>query len=67
MGIVEAISNVAAAIKSFFGFATQKDSEKNAAPIVQSKEANAEAKAVDKSREAIKDNDLDEIRKEAAE
>lgn len=65
--IVGLIKNAFGALASLFGYAQQRDGEKNAADMKQAKEASAEAAAVDKTRAALVKNDLNELRKEAAE
>ena len=61
------LSNAFGAIKEVFGFARQRDAEKNSPEMVQAKEAKDEVSAVDKTREALAKGDIDELRKEASE
>lgn len=67
MDFTALIANAFGAIKALFGFAKQRDAEKNSPAMEQAKEAKLEAAALDATREAIAKKDLDELRKEAAE
>ena len=67
MNFLELISNALGAVKEFFGYARQRDTEKNTPQMLQAKEAAEETRANDQTREAIAKGDLDELRKEAAE
>jgi len=66
-GIVTALSNLFGSVREIFGFASQKDAEKNTPAMVQSVEARREAAAMDKTRAAISAGDAKEIRRELAE
>jgi hypothetical protein len=67
VGFLELIGNALGAVKEFFGFAKQRDSERNTPDMKQAKEAKGEAAAVDQTRVALAKKDLDELRREAAE
>jgi hypothetical protein len=67
MGIIALIGNAFAAVKSYFGWAKQRDGESNSPDMKQAKEAKTEAAAVDQTRTALAKKDLDELRREAAE
>jgi hypothetical protein len=60
-------ANVAGAVKEFFGLQSKKLDLRNTAKIQQNVEAQREAAALDKTREAIANGDLEEIRKELSE
>ncbi len=67
MGILEAITAGLQAVAKVFGYAQQRDAEKNTAPMQQGAEAVQEQKADDAVNEAIKNKDVDQIRKDLAE
>lgn len=67
MGILEAITAGFKAVAKVFGYAQQRDQEKNTAPVQQGAEAVQEQKAQDAVNTAIKNKDTDEIRKDLAE
>jgi hypothetical protein len=67
MDFVGLIKNAFEAIASVFGYAKQRDAEKNAPDMVQAKEAATETAALDQTRTALAKKDLDELRREAAE
>lgn len=66
-GIIEAIGNLFGAIKSVFGFAEQRETEKNAPDVQAAAAAQNEQNAQDKTRAAIAGGDIDEERRELAE
>lgn len=61
------MGQIAAAIAAVFNWMTGRNATKNAAPIVAAKTAQNIADADAKTDEAIKNKDLDELRKESAE
>ena len=66
-GITTLIGNIASAAASVFGFAKQRDTEKNAAPIVAGKERQKEQQATDGINASIAKGDVSQIRKDLAE
>jgi hypothetical protein len=60
-------ANACGAVKEFFGFQSKKLDLRNTQKIQQNVEAQREAAAVDKTRQALAKGDLEELRKEAAE
>jgi len=50
-----------------FGFWRQKDAQKNTPAMIAAKQAQREQQAADKTNEALRKNDLEELRKEASE
>ena len=62
-----AIGNIFRAIAEFCGLVKQRDAEKNAAPVIQAKTAQDAVNADAVTDEAIKNKNLDELRKESAE
>lgn len=67
MDFTALISNAFAAIGQLFGFARQRDSEKNAPAVQAAAAAQKEQNAQDKTKAALAKGDLDEIRKELSE
>jgi hypothetical protein len=61
------LKSLFAAVAAGFSWATGRNATKNAAPIVAAKTAQNVADADAKTDEAIKNKDLDELRKESAE
>ncbi len=67
MGIIALISNLLAAVKAAFGFATQRDAERNAPNVQAAAEAQKEQSAEDVTKKAIADKDIEEERRELSE
>jgi len=67
MDIVAMIQAVAGAVGRVFGWAQQRDTEKNQAPIVAGKMRVQDQSAVDRVNVEIKKGDIDAIRKDLAE
>lgn len=65
--ILELISNALGALKEMFGFAKQRDSEKNAPAMQAAAQAQKEQDAQDRTRTAIARHDLAQERRELAE
>jgi hypothetical protein len=65
--ILSLISNFFSAGASYFGYAKQRDAEKNAPAIQQAANAAQEQSQADKTNKAIAASDTDELRKELAE
>jgi hypothetical protein len=60
------LSNLFRAIAEALGLVRQRDTELNTEAMRKALEAKREAAAVDRTREAIRKKDLDELRKEIA-
>lgn len=67
MDFTALISNAFGAIKEFFGFARQRDTEENSPAMQKALESKREAAATDKTRAALAQANLDQIRKDLAE
>lgn len=67
MDIISLISNAFGAVQEFFGFARQRDAEKNAPEVQAAAAAQKELDAEDKTKKAIAKEDLDEERRELSE
>ena len=67
MGIVDAITAGFKAVASIFGFAAQKDAQKNAAPVVAAKVAQNEQNEVAAETKATATEDLTKSRNELSE
>jgi len=67
MGFLSLISNAFAAIGQVFGFARQRDEEKNSPAVQAAAAAQKEQNAEDQTRAALAKADLNEIRKELSE
>lgn len=67
MDFIGLIKNAFGAIAEVFGFARQRDAEENSPQMEAAKEAKSETAAADKTRAALAKNDLEELRREAAE
>jgi hypothetical protein len=67
MDFIGLIKNALGAIAQVFGYAKQRDAEKNAPDMRQAAVAKDEAAAVDQTRAALAKKNLDELRKEASE
>lgn len=60
------LSSLFRAIAEALGLVRQRDAESNTADMKRALEAKREAVAVDRTREAIRKKDIDELRKELA-
>ena len=67
MGFIDLISNALGVLKGWLGFAQQKDSEKNAAPVVAGKVRAQDQAATDAVNQTIKKGDINAIRNDLAE
>lgn len=68
---MKTISNFFAAIAAFFGYAQQRSAEKNSPEMKANATAQTDAATADRAagevNDALKTNNLDELRKDAAE
>lgn len=61
------ITAIFQSVAAYFGFAKQRDAEKNAPDVKAAAIGKQEQAQVDKTNKAVADGDLDAIRKQAAE
>jgi hypothetical protein len=67
MGIAETISNGFRAVAEYFGWAKQREVDKNAAPISKAAAAAKAQGQEDEITKHVKDGNVDEVRKDIAE
>lgn len=65
--IMAAITSALTAVAEVFGYARDRQKLKNTEPMVKAKAARTEQQEQDKTKKAIANEDLDEIRKQLAE
>ena len=65
--IIALLGGAVKAVASYFGWAQQRDAEKNTAPIRQAADSKQEQQQLDSIQQDVAKGNIDEIRKDLAE